>query len=122
MPRGDRPGPSERHAATSFPTFGSGAGLAPETVAALPHDGYTGRQSYLTRGRRPGIEEAGRCGASGVRVSRWRSAAGPGALQIVAVVAVIAGAVGVAISWLLSQIMGFTYDFAELENRARATA
>ena len=47
--------------------------------------------------------------------SRWTKAR----LQIVAVVAAIGVAVGIAISWLLSQIIGFTYDFAEFEQGAR---
>ena len=47
--------------------------------------------------------------------SRWTKAR----LQIVAVVAAIGAAVGIAISWLLSQIIGFTYDFAEFEQGAR---
>jgi class 3 adenylate cyclase len=41
-------------------------------------------------------------------------------LQIVAVVAVIGGAVGLVISWLLSHIHDHPYDFAELENGLRA--
>jgi adenylate cyclase len=40
-------------------------------------------------------------------------------LQIVAVVAVVGGVVGLAISWLLSQLQNYSYDFAELENGVR---
>jgi H+/Cl- antiporter ClcA len=40
-------------------------------------------------------------------------------LQIVAVVAVIAGAVGLVISWLISHIHNHPYDFAEVENGLR---
>ena len=40
-------------------------------------------------------------------------------LQIVAVVALIAGAVGLVISWLLAHIQNSPYDFAELENGLR---
>ena len=40
-------------------------------------------------------------------------------LQIVAVVAVIAGAVGVVISWLIAEIHNHPYDFAEFENGLR---
>ena len=47
--------------------------------------------------------------------SRWTKAR----LQIVAVVAAIGTAVGIAISWLLSEIIGFPYDFAQFEQGAR---
>ena len=47
--------------------------------------------------------------------SRWTKAR----LQIVAVVAAIGAAVGIAISWLLSEIIGFPYDFAQFEQGAR---
>ena len=40
-------------------------------------------------------------------------------LQIVAVVALIGGAVGLVISWLLSHIHNHPYDFAEFENGLR---
>jgi adenylate cyclase len=40
-------------------------------------------------------------------------------LWIAAVVALIGAGVGIVVSWLLSHINGFTYDFAELENGAR---
>jgi class 3 adenylate cyclase len=48
-------------------------------------------------------------------ISRWTGTR----LQIVAVVAVIAAFAAVAIGWLRSQIEGFVYDFAELENGVR---
>jgi adenylate cyclase len=48
-------------------------------------------------------------------LSRWTRTR----LRIVAVVAAIGAAVGVGISWLLSQIQNDLYDFAELENGAR---
>lgn len=48
-------------------------------------------------------------------ISRWTRAR----LQIVAVVVAIGGAVGLVISWLLSQILNHPYDFAELENGVR---
>ena len=48
-------------------------------------------------------------------VSRWTRTR----LQIVAVVAALGALAGVTISWLLSRVVGFTYDFAELENGAR---
>jgi adenylate cyclase len=50
-----------------------------------------------------------------VAISRWTKTR----LQIVAVVAAIAGLVGVTIGWLLSHVEGFAYDFAEIENSAR---
>src|SRR5918994_7842896 len=46
--------------------------------------------------------------------SRWKKAR----LQIVAVVAAIGAAVGIIISWLLSEIIGFPYDFAQFEQGA----
>jgi adenylate cyclase len=48
-------------------------------------------------------------------ISRWTKAR----LRIVAVVAATAAAVGVAISWLLSQILESPYDLAEFEQGAR---
>jgi len=48
-------------------------------------------------------------------ISRWTRTR----LQIVAVVAAIAGLCGVTIGWLLSHVEGFVYDFAEIENSAR---
>jgi adenylate cyclase len=48
-------------------------------------------------------------------ISRWTKTR----LQIVAVVAAIAGLVGITIGWLLSHVEGFAYDFAEIENSAR---
>jgi adenylate cyclase len=50
-----------------------------------------------------------------VAISRWTKTR----LQIVAVVAAIAGLVGITIGWLLSHVVGFAYDFAEIENSAR---
>jgi adenylate cyclase len=47
--------------------------------------------------------------------SRWTKAR----LQIVAVVAAIGTVVGIVISWLLSEIIGFPYDFAQFEQGAR---
>jgi adenylate cyclase len=49
-------------------------------------------------------------------LSRWTRTR----LQIVAVVTAIGGAVGLGISWLLSQILDYRYDFAELENGVRS--
>ena len=48
-------------------------------------------------------------------ISRWTKAR----LQIVAVVTAIGVAAGIAISWLLSQILETRYDFAEFEQGAR---
>jgi adenylate cyclase len=48
-------------------------------------------------------------------ISRWTKTR----LQIVAVVAAIASLCGVTIGWLLSHVVGFAYDFAEIENSAR---
>ena len=48
-------------------------------------------------------------------ISRWTRTR----LQIVAVVVAIGGAVGLAISWLLSEIQDHPYDFAEIENGVR---
>ena len=48
-------------------------------------------------------------------ISRWTKAR----LQIVAVVTAIGAAAGIAISWLLSQILETRYDFAEFEQGAR---
>jgi adenylate cyclase len=48
-------------------------------------------------------------------ISRWTKAR----LQIVAVVTAIGAAVGIAVSWLLSQIVDKPYDFAEFEQGAR---
>jgi hypothetical protein len=48
-------------------------------------------------------------------ISRWTKAR----LRIVAVVAAIGVAAGIAISWLLSRILEFPYDFAEFEQGAR---
>jgi predicted lysophospholipase L1 biosynthesis ABC-type transport system permease subunit len=49
-------------------------------------------------------------------ISRWTKSR----LQIVAVVAAIGAAAGIAISWLLSQILGFPYDVAQFELGARS--
>jgi class 3 adenylate cyclase len=49
-------------------------------------------------------------------ISRWTKAR----LQIVAVVAAIGTVAGIAISWLLSQILEFPYDFAQFELGARS--
>ncbi|MEM7025444.1 MAG: adenylate/guanylate cyclase domain-containing protein, partial [Pseudomonadota bacterium] len=48
-------------------------------------------------------------------LSRWTQTR----LKIVAVVTLIGAGIGVLLSWLLSNIMPFTYDFAEFENGAR---
>jgi class 3 adenylate cyclase len=48
-------------------------------------------------------------------LSRWTRTR----LRIVAAVAAIGGGVGIGISWLLSQIQHYPYDFAEFENGAR---
>jgi adenylate cyclase len=48
-------------------------------------------------------------------ISRWTGSR----LQIVAVVAAIGAMAGICISWLVSQIEGYLWDFAEIENGAR---
>jgi adenylate cyclase len=48
-------------------------------------------------------------------MSRWTRSR----LQTVAVVALIGGVAGIALSWLLSHIVPFVYDLAEFENGAR---
>jgi adenylate cyclase len=50
-----------------------------------------------------------------MRISRWTKTR----LQIVAVVAAIAGMVGITIGWVISHVEGYVYDFAEIENSAR---